>query len=617
MRHFYTQHRNTYEIKKMEELKKQESTLNSKKESNNVSIVIKNCVNLLTVHGRPFSLLQDEAFQNLIKLIPDMKNNVICTKSIRSKIEEKAYDIRRKIHDEAKNKLLCLKVDIASIKSRRFLGVNLQYIKDAKLILRNLSVLELQQRNTGDFLKETILMVLSRFGIEVKQLYSLTVDNGANMLAMSRQITDLQALVDGTDDHEDSAEDNFDSDTNETNQHSSDNLEKELEFEEDILNVISFKMTAVRCAAHTLQLAIKDACLELHPFLEQCRHVVRILRTPNIVLELKNNKFQQAILDCPTRWDSTVNMLERLMKLREYCSNNYSRFDLEEDLWAKIHETVQALKPCRQLSKILQKEQLTMGDFYINWLRCKLETENINTSLARNLALRMTERERILLENDVFLSAVYLDPRVNSTLSDDQCQRAKNHLVATYERYTFLTLRESTSSLNQDSEDDNYLLSHSTSTIDDNQFLESASNNIQHQSSSDDYYAVTHASSSTAIATSNTEIDEFLQRQHRLRRNLLENSTQADQLHALLKNFLNEPLLRSNANILEFWKSRKCTHPQLYFLSEITLSTPPTQVSVERLFSSLKFVLNNLRMSLKDTIIEDILIVRNNTIYNK
>ncbi|KAJ8710237.1 hypothetical protein PYW07_009603 [Mythimna separata] len=38
------------------------------------------------------------------------------------------------------------------------------------------------------FLKDTVLMVLSRYGVEPQQLYSITSDNGADMLAMSRQI---------------------------------------------------------------------------------------------------------------------------------------------------------------------------------------------------------------------------------------------------------------------------------------------------------------------------------------------------------------------------------------------------------------------------------------------
>lgn len=77
-----------------------------------------------------------------------------------------------------------------------------------------------------------------------------------------------------------------------------------LEFERE--NVAQPTVTAVRCAAHTLQLAVKDACKEFESIFELCRRAVRTLRTPNVALELKRNQLLQAVLDCPTRWDSTA-----------------------------------------------------------------------------------------------------------------------------------------------------------------------------------------------------------------------------------------------------------------------------------------------------------------------
>lgn len=80
--------------------------------------------------------------------------------------------------------------------------------------------------------------------------------------------------------------------------------------------------------------------------------------------------------------------------------------------------------------------------------------------------------------------------------------------------------------------------------------------------------------------------------------------------------FLREPVLPSKSSILEYWQQKKMTDPYLYNLAKVVLATPPTSVSVERLFSSLKFVLNNLRMSLNDLIIDDVLVVRNNHLFS-
>lgn len=82
---------------------------------------------------------------------------------------------------------------------------------------------------------------------------------------------------------------------------------------------------------------------------------------------------------------------------------------------------------------------------------------------------------------------------------------------------------------------------------------------------------------------------------------------------AILENFSAHPRLPSNQNIIQFWKNKALSEPQLYRLANTVLATPATQVSVERLFSSLKFILNDLRYNLSNNIVEDILILRNNS----
>lgn len=88
-----------------------------------------------------------------------------------------------------------------------------------------------------------------------------------------------------------------------------------------------------------------------------------------------------------------------------------------------------------------------------------------------------------------------------------------------------------------------------------------------------------------------------------------------DKVKESLIEFLNEPLLDHSQNIFSYWKLKKKSFPLLYQLAQIVLSAPATQVTVERLFSSLKFVLSNLRMSFKDNLVDDILFIRNNSDY--
>lgn len=104
--------------------------------SRNVKSIMECCTNLVTIHGRPFSIVEDEAFKELLKLIPGMRQKdqqVINVKNIKENIQGKAYEIRLQISKELKNCLLALKVDVASVKLRRFLGLNIQYISSKLL----------------------------------------------------------------------------------------------------------------------------------------------------------------------------------------------------------------------------------------------------------------------------------------------------------------------------------------------------------------------------------------------------------------------------------------------------------------------------------------------------
>lgn len=133
---------------------------------------------------------------------------------------------------------------------------------------------------------------------------------------------------------------------------------------------------------------------------------MRTLRRPNVALELKRNQLLQEVLDCPTRWDSTADMLDRLVGLKEFCEEHYPDL-IDNETWTKIEETLQALKPCRILSKRLQEEQLVFGDFYIAWIKCITELEKINNTIAVILVICMKERGKSFKKRHICLCCLF------------------------------------------------------------------------------------------------------------------------------------------------------------------------------------------------------------------
>lgn len=89
-------------------------------------------------------------------------------------------------------------------------------------------------------------------------------------------------------------------------------------------------------------------------------------------------------------------------------------------------------------------------------------------------------------------------------------------------------------------------------------------------------------------------------------------STDVD-IEFALCNFDNINRLEIKKSILEFWEENRNTYPYtIYQIAMVVLGAPATQVSVERSFSGLKFILRDNRGNLSKKMLEDILLIRGN-----
>lgn len=329
--------------------------------------------------------------------------------------------------------------------------------------------------------------------------------------------------------------------------------------------------------------------------ISKARNLVKKLRTQTFMYLISKQKFKKPIIDCLTRWCSTIDILENLLLLKDFCQEltvtNFQNFvTLRDDEWKKIEEICVALRPSKICTMKLQSEQLTLSDFFGIWYETKLATEAIRTSFAVFIVQQMKFREQKLLDNDVLLSAVFMDPRYKILLDKTQIERAKNHLKDVWAKMI---------------------------TINHDENLNKTDNDASSSNSS------VHSNSSTA--STHDEFENILrlkERQHHLVNLCLTSSRESDLFflrqieHKLQAYDIEQKRLNRRSNILQFWNEQNNNQPELYKLAMIVLSVPATQVSVERLFSGLKFILSPLRTNTKEDILEDQLLVGANRMFS-
>lgn len=281
---------------------------------------IQNCTEIIAVNGRPFSYLMDSGFQAMVKDIVHELKAAGCGENlsnpnlvVKEHLHETANQIQDKIRMETKNRPLSLLVDIGTSQGRSICGFSVQYTLNGQLKIRSIGMIELLKSHSAKNIAEVIINRLNELGINLSQIITITTDNGSNVLKMVDDINSV--LQHEMKNIEPEASDQMSRNENEfENEQAIDASIEELLCVEDIsdddaieqlcnevhldennatllkqmtaeLTSITHEImdiTGVNCAAHTLQLGIKDALAKFQPnfknVIELCRRVCKFLR---------------------------------------------------------------------------------------------------------------------------------------------------------------------------------------------------------------------------------------------------------------------------------------------------------------------------------------------------
>lgn len=537
------------------------------------SQIMSGILEMITVNDRPLSIVNDSGFIKLMSPLTEAINRqgfqrdnlIINMQNMHTQISIEAGKIRSQITEDVVNRLISLKLDCVTGHNCYILGVHIQYVKDCKIIIRTLGILPLKKTYTGESLAEEIINVIKLFQINVEQIYSVTTDNGNTMEVPNVKVEQNK-----------SQSQDIESSKNVLIPLDDGNVEYMREIknllEDTLVNLTTyagFDVVNVICPAHLLNLFVNDFFKSQYKYITLLRDTANELRKPEVERLLKQKNLPVPPWENSKIWLTTFDMLDAIVKNKaEYLDVliDNTTMQLTKTQMERLRELREALVPIVRASKKFQIDNLTLTDFYLEWLKFEMEISRMKTYSADSLLINIQNRSKTFLENLSIKTAIYLDPRLKASLTDNQQMEAKLHL-----KNVFMKIKA----------------------------------NSEHHSKGE--------CSLTVLPEAPPRTDEFDKYLHELIRKTASNSLNWKDYHEkLFFDYDNSTRMNHNLSVLEFWDSKRLQSPELYNFANVLFGIPATQATVMRGFSALNFLRLNSKENLPKATLDKLLLIKLN-----
>lgn len=201
--------------------------------------------------------------------------------------------------------------------SSSFLGISACFFNTEthKPVHAFLNLSEIYHPHTGQMLANCLENSLKAWGIPDEKVLLVVSDNGSNMIKAIRivQLEHTKAAEVSNSAGEEVEEE-------EEVEEGTEDLEGGVglgEEGEELILPPSVLFRRMPCLAHTLQLIIKPVYLHYDTLLTKTRKLVSRLRKSSVAIELLVAKCGKSVItDCTTRWNSTHQMVKRLLLIK-------------------------------------------------------------------------------------------------------------------------------------------------------------------------------------------------------------------------------------------------------------------------------------------------------------
>ncbi|XP_055585080.1 uncharacterized protein LOC129737935 [Uranotaenia lowii] len=417
-------------------------------------------------------------------------------------------------------------------------------------------MVHVKERQTASVLSSKILDLLAEYNVPVDHIWSVTVDNGANMLAAVKKLqNEIQIAIIETLEDDDM-----------------DDLEPQFDITAALTAELQERINLVRCAVHTLQLAILDVVDKSHPKVSSLTDLAKKVKNIKYKTNFDHHGASHPPIWSQTRWGGIFEMVQSFHSQKSFFEQlaiQFPELDLSNH-WSFIDSYYDAFKPLYLCTKKMQEHHVSLSDFYIAWLMAMSEVRKCTVnSFVPALLNSLKTRLSALRNSRAFKISLYLDPRINyhgsTFFSPQEKVEIQGYINETWQRIRQLQSTSLTPNMTNEA------------------FIESENN--------DDFDAYLTEMFGGSVDTESSSETKFLQQ---------------------LQSLDLEPRQNHSFDIWNHWVSRKTTHPELYAVAMVVLATPSNQVSVERSFSALGLILTNRRTNLGENTLSNILMVKLN-----
>ncbi|KAM7358664.1 uncharacterized protein ACRADG_003551 [Cochliomyia hominivorax] len=421
--------------------------------------------------------------------------------------------IRNDFSNDLHWRLLSIRIDTDLNASPNTFCVSAQFIDDGEIKTHMLGIIHLE--DDGQLKEEHIKHILYKFNIDSNQVISAFWDHTKSKYKLNIKNSDYLHEI------------------------------EQYEFYPD-LNLGDVQIT--RYFGQSAQMCLLDILQNstIYKSFLECRNMAKFLsEVSNGYYEIfEKNNLNIPQLDSPWKWGSTYKMMKDLHEARnilqnvkfENFDNSEEQFDVNDQLWSFIEAFCNSLTYLQKSILKYHKEELHIGDFYAQWLKCKLLTEKLLTAnseensvsylILTELLDAMKKRSNNLLNQERFVACIYLDPRFQRTLNEEQKSNAVEYLKKLWSRAKLYNTDESDT-------------------------VEAAAELFD-----DDEDAFLNEFLSHDIQVKDTKTNDVYQKIERLKLTFQMVDT----------------------NILSYWRSQKSSDPEMHAISTICFAIPATEI---------------------------------------